>query len=114
MDLVVVDEDDAPVGWVCFGPYRGETDARAPGEIYALYIEPTLIGQGVGRTLLDAVHQHVAARQFATLQLWVLRDNSRARKFYAAAGYAADGAVDSDMYGDTAVQELRYRRRITA
>ncbi|MFI6058541.1 GNAT family N-acetyltransferase [Streptomyces sp. NPDC051286] len=110
VDLVAVDEDDVPVGWVCFGPYRGETDAMDAGEVYALYVEPTLMGRGIGRALLDDVHRHASARRFATLQLWVLRDNSRARKFYAGAGYAADGAVESDMYGDTAVTELRYRR----
>ncbi|MFB7053238.1 GNAT family N-acetyltransferase [Streptomyces vinaceus] len=109
-NLVAVDEDDVPVGWICFGPYRGVTDAAAPGEVYALYVEPGLIGRGIGRALLRAVHQHAGARQFATLQLWVLRDNARARRFYAAAGYAADGAVESDMYGETAVEEVRYRR----
>ncbi|MFK0235681.1 GNAT family N-acetyltransferase [Streptomyces vinaceus] len=109
-NLVAVDEDDVPVGWVCFGPYRGETDAAAPGEVYALYVEPALMGRGIGRALLQAVHQHTEARRFATLQLWVLRDNARARRFYAAAGYAADGAIESDLYGETAVQEVRYRR----
>ncbi|ROQ88932.1 L-amino acid N-acyltransferase YncA [Streptomyces sp. 2132.2] len=109
-NLVAVDEDDVPVGWICFGPYRGVTDATAPGEVYALYVEPALMGRGIGRALLQAVHQHTEARRFATFQLWVLRDNARARRFYAAAGYAADGATESDMYGETAVQEVRYRR----
>ncbi|MFJ3876800.1 GNAT family N-acetyltransferase [Streptomyces sp. NPDC090077] len=109
-DLVAVDEGDVPVGWVCFGAYRGESDAAAPGEVYALYVEPALVGQGVGRVLMDAVHRHPEVRRFATLQLWVLRDNVRARRFYAAAGYAVDGAVQSDLYGGTAVEEVRYRR----
>jgi hypothetical protein len=42
-DLVAVDEDDVPVGWVCFGEYRGKIDAAAPGEAYALYVEPALM-----------------------------------------------------------------------
>ncbi|MGW7198721.1 N-acetyltransferase family protein [Streptomyces chryseus] len=110
VDLVAVDDDDMPVGWVCFGPYRGETDAPSPGEVYALYVEPALMGQGVGRALLEAAHRHAASRQFSTMQLWVLRDNSRARQFYAAAGYAPDGAEECDMYGEIAVTELRYGR----
>ncbi|WP_327255794.1 GNAT family N-acetyltransferase [Streptomyces sp. NBC_01244] len=110
VDLVAVDEDGVPVGWICFGPYRGETDAPIPGEVYAVYVEPTLMGRGIGRALLDAVHDHTEAKQFETMQLWVLRDNSRARRFYEAAGYAADGAEESEMYGDVAATELRYRR----
>ncbi|WP_326699070.1 GNAT family N-acetyltransferase [Streptomyces sp. NBC_01754] len=110
VDLVSVGEDDTPVGWICCGPYRGETDSGDVGEVYALYVEPTRMGTGLGRALLDAAHRHESARGFATWQLWVLQDNARARKFYAAAGYAADGAVESDVYGDTAVAEVRYRR----
>ncbi|MFB6812628.1 GNAT family N-acetyltransferase [Streptomyces sp. NPDC056387] len=109
-NLVAVDEDDVPIGWICFGPYRGATDAAAPGEVYALYVEPSLTGRGIGRALLEAMHQHAEAQQFSTLLLWVLRDNARARRFYAAAGYVGDGAVARDVYGKTAVQEVRYRR----
>ncbi|MFI2007707.1 GNAT family N-acetyltransferase [Streptomyces jumonjinensis] len=93
-----------------FGSYRGETDAQAPGEVYALYVDPARTGRGIGRDLLDSAHHHAAAQRFSTMQLWVLRDNTRAREFYAAAGYVADGAVEVDMYGETAVSELRYRR----
>lgn len=113
-DLVAVDEDDIPVGWVCFGAYRGETDAAVPGEVYALYVEPTLMGRGIGRALMDAAHHHAEVERFATLLLWVLRDNVRARRFYAAAGYVSDGAVESGLYGETAVEEVRYRRSLVS
>ncbi|GAA2615178.1 GNAT family N-acetyltransferase [Streptomyces roseoviolaceus] len=114
VDLVAVDEDDVPVGWVCFGPYRGETDAQGPGEVYALYVEPALMGQGIGRALLNAVHHHAAAQHFATLQLWVLRDNARARRFYTLAGYAEDGAEESETYNGVPVTEVRYRRPMSS
>lgn len=113
-DLVAADKNDVPVGWVCLGPYRGETDAAAPGEIYALYVEPVLMGQGIGRALMDAVHHRAEAEGFANVLLWVLRDNARARRFYAAAGYVSDGAVDSDLYDGTAVDEVRYRRSLVS
>jgi hypothetical protein len=63
---------------------------------------------------MDAVHQHTEVGRFATLLLWVLRDNVRARRFYAAAGYVSDGAVESDLYGETAVEEVRYRRSLVS
>ncbi|MFB7758053.1 GNAT family N-acetyltransferase [Streptomyces sp. NPDC056121] len=55
-DLVALG-DCGLVGWICFGPYRGEMPGlERVGEVYALYISPDLIGQGIGRTLLGEAH----------------------------------------------------------
>ncbi|SOR84425.1 putative acetyltransferase [Streptomyces chartreusis NRRL 3882] len=77
------------------------------GEFYALYVQPSLIGSGIGRTLLEAVHAH--ADGFSLMLLWVLTDNTRARHFYERAGYIADGAVQADVYDGVSVSEVRYR-----
>ncbi|MQT05556.1 GNAT family N-acetyltransferase, partial [Streptomyces jumonjinensis] len=62
VDLVAVDgHGDTVSGWICFGSYRGETDAQAPGEVYALYVDPARTGRGIGRDLLDSAHHHAAA-----------------------------------------------------
>ncbi|MBP2402501.1 GNAT family N-acetyltransferase [Streptomyces syringium] len=109
LDLVAVDDGAGPVGWASLGQYRGEGEER-PGELYALYVRPDVIGTGVGRLLLQEVHRHAAARRFDSMLLWVLRDNPRARRFYETAGYTADGAVQSDPYGEVELTEVRYRR----
>ncbi|MFJ5546791.1 GNAT family N-acetyltransferase [Streptomyces sp. NPDC093225] len=109
MDLVAVDDHSEVVGWACHGPYRGAEADHALGELYALYVQPSLIGTGVGRTLLNAVNTHAAARGFDTLLLWVFRDNFRARRFYELAGYSTDGAVQVDEYGGALLSEVRYR-----
>ncbi|GAA0360860.1 hypothetical protein GCM10010319_42950 [Streptomyces blastmyceticus] len=107
---MAVDDRTGVVGWVSFGPYRGaEADT---GELYALYVHPRLIGTGVGRMLLTAVHTDAVTCDFRTLLLWVLRDNPRARRFYELAGYAPDGAVQYDDYDGIPVPEVRYRRRM--
>ncbi|MFF4954481.1 GNAT family N-acetyltransferase [Streptomyces chattanoogensis] len=114
LDLVAVDGRAGTVGWASLGPYRGATADPRSGEVYALYVRPELTGTGIGRTLLEAVHHHAMGR-FGALLLWVLRDNVRGRRFYRSAGYAADGAEQSDTYGSDArgevtLTELRYRR----
>ncbi|MET9642830.1 GNAT family N-acetyltransferase [Streptomyces syringium] len=111
LDLVAVDEGANPVGWASLGRYRGEGERR-PGELYALYVRPDVIGTGVGRRLLQEAHRHAVARRFDNMLLWVLRDNPRARRFYETAGYAADGAVQSDLYGEVELTEVRYRRAL--
>lgn len=103
-DLVAVDARDGVVGWACLGP-----SSTAAGELYALYVRPSLIGAGIGRTLLQAVHARALDHGFGSVLLWVLADNTRARRFYERAGYAADGAVQADDYDGVSLTEVRYR-----
>ncbi|MFE6722176.1 GNAT family N-acetyltransferase [Streptomyces albidoflavus] len=121
-DLVAVGADGADgadgrvVGWACCGPRHtpgagaGSGAGAGEGELYALYVRPDLLGRGVGRALLDAVHDEAAARGWGALVLWVVEANARARRFYEAAGYRADGGAQSEEYAGVPVREVRYRR----
>lgn len=113
VDLVAVGADGRVVGWACLGPCRDSGDGTAVGELYTLYVRPSLTGSGIGRTLLDAVHGRARAEGFGLMLLWVLTDNARARRFYERAGYSADGAVRTDDYDSVSVPEVRYRRALT-
>ncbi|MFJ2564345.1 GNAT family N-acetyltransferase [Streptomyces sp. NPDC087568] len=108
-DLVAVDTHGRVVGWACLGRSGGDGTSAAVGELYALYVQPSLVGTGIGRTLLDAVHAQARVRGFSLMLLWVLTDNTRARRFYERAGYTADGAVQADDYDGVSVPEVRYR-----
>ncbi|MFI1094374.1 GNAT family N-acetyltransferase [Streptomyces sp. NPDC020917] len=108
--LAVVDGE--PVGWAAFGPYRGEPDDAGDGELYALYVLPEHVGTGVGRALTSAAVLRTAELGRGRLLLWVLADNARARRFYAAAGFAPDGAETSDDYDGVPLREVRYVRRV--
>jgi GNAT superfamily N-acetyltransferase len=108
--LAVVDGE--PVGWAALGPYRGEPDDTRDGELYALYVLPEHVGTGVGRALTSAAVRRTSELGRDRLLLWVLADNARARRFYAAAGFAPDGAEATDDYDGVALRELRYVRRV--
>lgn len=109
-DLVALGDSD-PMGWICFGPCRSEIPALGRvGEVYALYISPDLIGQGIGRILLGEAHAQMKSQGFEASALWVLRDNQRAQHFYERAGYQADGAAQDDVYHGITLTELRYQR----
>ncbi|MFE7132492.1 GNAT family N-acetyltransferase [Streptomyces sp. NPDC057638] len=107
---LVADAGAGPVGWVSFGPWRPVDGEARTGEVYALYVRPDLTGQGIGRALLDTVHERATAEGFATIALWVLAGNTGARRFYERAGYTADGGEQDDTYGDVVLREVRYRR----
>jgi len=108
-DLVAADAG-VPVGWLCFGPYRGELPGSGgAGEIHALYVRPELTGHGIGRALLAEAHARMGHQGLRAVALWVLQDNRRARRFYERIGYRADGATQDDVYDDVTLTELRYR-----
>jgi GNAT superfamily N-acetyltransferase len=111
-NLVAVDAHGQVVGWACLGLFRGDGTSTAMGELYALYVQPSLTGSGIGRALLEAVHTHARADGFSGMLLWVLTANTRARRFYERAGYIADGAVQADEYDGASVSEVRYRRAL--
>jgi GNAT superfamily N-acetyltransferase len=107
------------VGYANFGPERG-ADGRpglAPGpgqrqaraELYAIYLDQAQWSTGAGRALLDAVLGRAVAAGYASVSLWVLEENSRARRFYQRAGFSATGEsqVLDDLGG---VTEIRYER----
>ncbi|MEC3997902.1 GNAT family N-acetyltransferase [Actinacidiphila sp. DG2A-62] len=98
------------VGWAAFGPYRGEPDTTADCELYALYLRPEWAGRGVGRALMAEVVRQAAAQGRERLLLWVLADNARARRFYAAAGFAPDGTEATDTFDGVSLSEVRYAR----
>ena len=118
---------DVIVGYASFGPERtvaavasvgsgtppgalspaglaGET-----GELYALYVAPAHWSTGAGRALTDAALDGLRAAGYRRVVLWTLIENARARRFYAKAGFAPDGATNVlPALGN--VEELRYGR----
>ncbi|PZS22691.1 MAG: N-acetyltransferase [Pseudonocardiales bacterium] len=79
-------------GFAGAGPIRDEDLDASAGELYSLYVDPELWGQGHGMALHDAALHELARGGFASATLWVLEGNNRARRFYRARGWEPDGA----------------------
>jgi GNAT superfamily N-acetyltransferase len=99
-------------GVAATGPSRDSDATVNTGEVYSIYLDPEVIGQGVGRVLFAAAVDDLASRGFRTGTLWVLTDNQRARRFYEAAGWRPDGATKRDVRADGTLDETRYRTAI--
>ncbi|MEG8278232.1 GNAT family N-acetyltransferase [Streptomyces sp. AHA2] len=112
-DLVAEDAGGEVVGWACHGPYReGEVRTR-DAELYAVYVHPDRLGRGAGRALLAESVARCAAAGRGRMFLWVLKDNDRARRFYARAGFCADGGEESFEVAGVPVPEVRYVRPLS-
>ncbi|WP_405997713.1 GNAT family N-acetyltransferase [Streptomyces sp. NBC_00829] len=111
---VVAVQDGEVVGWGCCGPCRDDDAAPGVCELYAIYVLPERIATGVGRALLDELTERAVADGFERMRLWVLKENGRARRFYARAGFAPDGAEEPFEVDGVAVPEVRYARALTS
>jgi len=79
--------DDRPIGSVGV-KFRGR---RA--EVRRLWVRPSARAAGVGRLLMDAVHQHAEQNHVSELVLDVMASRSRAIDLYLKMGYAEMGST---------------------
>ncbi|WP_433043077.1 GNAT family N-acetyltransferase [Dactylosporangium sp. CS-033363] len=82
------------------------------GVVRAIYVHPDHWSTGTGRRLMDAGLDCLRAAGCTEAVLWVLATNERARRFYAAAGWHPDGAVQIEDFDGVPLEELRYRRTL--
>ncbi|WP_411074424.1 GNAT family N-acetyltransferase [Streptomyces sp. cmx-4-7] len=103
-----------PVAFACFRPWPGEGFDPAPtAELAALYALPEVWGTGIGRALLSVTTGALVTAGFRSAALWVFAGNGRARRFYEAAGWRADGGAAREETGGWILEELRYRRDLS-
>lgn len=103
------------VGFLLLGPTPdGDHDPAATGQVLAVHVDPDLTGRGVGAALLARAVAELTRRGYADATLWVVAQNSSARRFYERAGWAPDGASRRERlavegeHGDE-VTVVRYR-----
>lgn len=105
---VLVAETEA--GIVGFAGFSASQETPAIAEVGTLYAIPEVWSTGIGKQLMLATLTVLGQADYTQATLWVLEDNQRARRFYEAAGWAADGAAVEDFTGGASLQKLRYRR----
>jgi ribosomal protein S18 acetylase RimI-like enzyme len=114
--VLVAQEADQVVGFAGFSPVRDpDLDPATVGELTTIYLLPQAWGQGHGRELMAAALAALRQAGYREAVLWVLDSNDRARRFYLAAGWRADGGakqVDLDGTGFP-LSEVRYRHPLT-
>lgn len=110
---LVAERDGSVVGWACHGPHRDSEVRSGEVELYAIYVHPDVLGQGVGHALLRESAGRCAAAGHERMLLWVLEENTPARRFYERAGFRPDGAEEPYEAAGVAVPEVRYARVLT-
>lgn len=102
--LTIAEQDGAVVGFTYVGP--SETTGAA--ELYAIHVDPALVGTGVGRDLMVNALKQLAELGADRAVLWVLEANDRARAFYERGGWTPDGSTRVEPVNGEPVPQLRY------
>ncbi len=89
-ETIVAVDGPTILGICSFGPRRQPLSSTT-GEIYALHVLPAVRRGGLGTLLLDDAARRLVERQFTCAFLWVLRENTGARRFYEARGWSLAG-----------------------
>jgi GNAT superfamily N-acetyltransferase len=105
----VAEHDDRVVAFANVGPSR-EPDAA--GELFAIYALPEAWGTGVAGELMAAGLDSLREGGHDGAVLWVLEDNTRARRFYEREGWLPDGGRKQEQFLGTDVGEVRYSIRL--
>jgi ribosomal protein S18 acetylase RimI-like enzyme len=111
--VLVADASGTLLGFAGYAPSRdGDADPARVGEIDAIYLLPSAWGKGLGRRLMGAALTRLAEAQFDRVTLWVLDSNVRARRFYEAGGWLADGARKIEESRGFPIAQVRYKRSL--
>lgn len=107
---LVAEDDERIVGFAHVSPSRDDDAGPTVGEVTAIYLLPEFWNRGIGRALFERAMETLRLAGFVAATLWVLDTNTRARRFYDAAGWTPDGASKVDERGTFSLHEVRYRR----
>ena len=117
--------DQTPVACVNYGPARTKNlNAGQPssfpndayqgwGEIISFYTHPAERGKGYGGLLFEEAVNRLKAAGHQNAFVFVLRENEKARRFYARHGFAWDGThADIPFPPDAVCVDLRYVKHL--
>ncbi|VAX00390.1 hypothetical protein MNBD_GAMMA20-465 [hydrothermal vent metagenome] len=103
-------------GFCVYGPARDDDLSNEnAGELVALNISPDCWGQGLGTELAKQTVKSAHHYQWRSLYLWVLKENTRARRLYEQMGFSRQGRekFTTQLTGHE-LHEIRYVRQIPA
>jgi GNAT superfamily N-acetyltransferase len=109
--LQVALEGERVVGFVGFDRSRDPKSKPTTGEIWALYVEPSHWGRGVGLALWDAAREGLLEEGCTEVTLWIPLCNDRALRFAELAGFKRElNTAKTAVLGGVKLEEIRLRR----
>ena len=88
-------------------------DRNTTGEIWAIYVDPDRLGEGVGLALWDAANEGLQDEDCTDVTVWVPLRSDKALRFFDAAGFKREmNTARTVPLGGVKVEELRLKRSL--
>lgn len=110
ISTLVLVADGEMVGTASFCLSRFE-DMAGWGEIVSIYLLPDYMGKGLGKKLFAEAVRELEEMGFRDIFLWVLEENTNARRFYEKQGFVTNGKYLDDNIGGKSLREIQYVRK---
>lgn len=107
--VLMFEVGDEVAGFAAVAP----SDDATLGEVCAINVRPDDAGQGYGTALLAACEEQLRSFGFVDAILWVLPENTRARRFYESRGWWDEGMSRRSDVGGLELDQVRYRRTLS-
>ncbi len=105
---LVVCLEEKVLGWAAVGPCRDEDLGETVGELWGIYVHPSVQRQGLGKALLQKGFSLLRRKGFKKATLWVLESNAAGRAFYESQGWKVEGKTKSEKRENFTLDEIRY------
>ncbi|MDP1719600.1 MAG: GNAT family N-acetyltransferase [Candidatus Nanopelagicaceae bacterium] len=105
---LVAEMDGEIVGFIGVGADR-EEELPNHGEVYAIYVLPSIQGRGIGTALMREGLTALKTEGLTRAVLWVLDGNLRTRAWYESHGWRSTGRRKLDQREKFALEEIQYR-----
>jgi len=111
--VLVALEDDIIVGMIGYDRSRDPKTPNTTGEIWAFYVDPDRIGQGIGLALWDAAREGLVDEGCTDVTVWLPLRQERTLRFHDMAGFKREmNTARTVPMGDARVEEVRLKRSL--
>lgn len=88
----MVDEDDSPVGYICYGPIPM---TKGVFDIYWIVVKPDFQRKGIGSNLIDFLEKEVKEKngRMILADTSSIKDYEKAQKFYIKRGFQEEARI---------------------
>lgn len=110
--VLVLEIDHKMVGFASICRFRDVKPDALKGEISAIYLHPNYWRQGLGTKLCKMTLSELSQLGFKSVYLWVLSDNTQARRFYESLGFTVTDytKVEEFYEGGALLEEVLYKK----
>lgn len=114
--VILLEIDKRVAGFINFGVTRDEdSNPKTSAEIYAIYLEPMIWGEGYGKQLCQAAFDYLQKSRYQEVTLWTMPQNKKASEFFERLGFLPTGNNKIRQIAEgCSLQEIRYRKPIKA